>query len=107
MLLRELLHVLGTLGVERDTDDYQAGGAVFLLQLDVAGYFLDTRSAPSGPKVDHEHLALELLRADLLSVEILELPCRSGLRRGHQVLCPQVAALKQSGSEGQGSGEAE
>src|SRR6187399_509599 len=72
------------LGIRLDVHAHQgeAHGLVLLVDVFEQRHFLSARSAPGGPEVDHDDLALELGEVDDLAIASGELERRGGARGG-------------------------
>ncbi len=57
---------------QRDAHDSQSLRAQLLMKCFHQGHFKPTRRTPSSPKIQQNHFALEVLKPDYVSVEILQ-----------------------------------
>ena len=81
-LVEPLPDVVGAARLQRHTEHLEAALAVLVVELAVFWNLGPARGAPGGPKIENNHLALEVGRAQRAAVESRE----EELRRGREAL---------------------
>src|SRR5258708_15198226 len=76
VLIHELFHDGRALAIERNAYNNEPGLAIFFVEVDVAGNFSATGTAPRRPEIEHNYFDLKVCGGEFLAIYIAKLPGR-------------------------------